>query len=134
METIVLTNEMIAVLAILAFTIFLFAFEVVRVDVAALSVLVILGLSLLSPSALLLARRLLHGVCRNWFGGEGLLASMNLSQNVGRNALAVSSLAIAFMMVISMSIMVHSFRQTVIVWIEQTSTSPVEIRLVPERN
>ncbi|MCH8312513.1 MAG: FtsX-like permease family protein [Nitrospinae bacterium] len=96
--------------------------------------LVIMGLSLLSPSALLLARRLLHGICRNWFGGEGLLASMNLSQNVGRNALAVSSLAIAFMMVISMSIMVHSFRQTVIVWIEQTLRADIFIRIAGGRD
>jgi putative ABC transport system permease protein len=96
--------------------------------------LLILGLSLLSPSALLLARKLLHGVCRNWFGGEGLLASMNLSQNVGRNALAVSSLAIAFMMVISMSIMVHSFRQTVIVWIEQTLRADIFIRIAGGRD
>ena len=49
METIVLTNEMIAVLAILAFTIFLFAFEIVRVDVAALFILVVLGLSSVLP-------------------------------------------------------------------------------------
>ena len=96
--------------------------------------LVILGLSLLSSSALLLARRLLHGLCRNWFGGEGLLASMNLSQNVGRNALAVSSLAIAFMMVISMSIMVHSFRQTVIVWIGQTLRADIFIRIAGGRD
>lgn len=96
--------------------------------------LLILGLSLLSPSALLLARKLLNGVCRNWFGGEGLLASMNLSQNVGRNALAVSSLAIAFMMVISMSIMVHSFRQTVIVWIEQTLRADIFIRIAGGRD
>ena len=49
MDTIVLTNEMIAVLAILAFTVFLFAFEVVRVDVAALFILVLLGLSSVLP-------------------------------------------------------------------------------------
>lgn len=96
--------------------------------------LLIMGLSLLSPSALLLARRLLHGVCRKGFGGEGLLASMNLSQNVGRNALAVSSLAIAFMMVISMSIMVHSFRQTVIVWIGQTLRADIFIRIAGGRD
>jgi putative ABC transport system permease protein len=96
--------------------------------------LLILGLSLLSPSALLLARKILSGVCRNWFGGEGLLASMNLSQNVGRNALAVSSLAIAFMMVISMSIMVHSFRQTVIVWIGQTLRADIFIRIAGGRD
>ncbi len=40
-----LTNEIIAVLAILSFAVILFVFEVVRVDVAALLVLVLLGLS-----------------------------------------------------------------------------------------
>jgi di/tricarboxylate transporter len=40
---------MIAVLAILGLTVFLFAFEIVRVDVAALLILVILGLSSLFP-------------------------------------------------------------------------------------
>ncbi len=40
-----LTNEIIAVLTILAFAVILFVFEVVRVDVAALLVLVLLGLS-----------------------------------------------------------------------------------------
>ncbi|HSH41089.1 MAG TPA: SLC13 family permease, partial [Arenicellales bacterium] len=49
MENIELTNEMIAVLAILGLTIFLFAFEIVRVDVAAVLILVILGLSSLVP-------------------------------------------------------------------------------------
>ncbi|MDA0692151.1 MAG: FtsX-like permease family protein [Nitrospinae bacterium] len=96
--------------------------------------LLILGLSLLSPSALLLARRLLHGSCKKLFGGEGLLASMNLSQNVGRNSLAVSSLAIAFMMVISMSIMVHSFRTTVIVWIGQTLRADLFVRIAGGRD
>ncbi len=48
-ETIHLTAEMIGVLGILAFTIYLFAFEVVRVDVAAILVMVLIGLSALIP-------------------------------------------------------------------------------------
>lgn len=44
-----LTNEIIAVLAILSLAVVLFVFEVVRVDVVALLVLVILGLSSLVP-------------------------------------------------------------------------------------
>ncbi|MDP6657626.1 MAG: FtsX-like permease family protein [Nitrospinaceae bacterium] len=96
--------------------------------------LIIMGMSLLAPSALLTGRYLLSGVCRKLFGGEGLLASMNLSQNVGRNSLAVSSLAIAFMMIISMSIMVHSFRQTVIVWIGQTLKADLFVRVAGGRD
>ena len=48
-ETIVLTAEMIAVMAILALTIFLFAFEIVRVDVAAVGIMVLLGLTSMLP-------------------------------------------------------------------------------------
>lgn len=89
---------------------------------------VILGMSFLTPGALVVLRDLSHNLCKRWFGGEGLLASLNLTQNVGRNAIAVSSLAIAFMMVISMSIMVHSFRQTVTVWIDQTLKADLFVR------
>ena len=89
---------------------------------------------MLSPAALLWTRDRFHNFFKNTLGAEGLLACMNLSQNVGRNALAVSSLAIAFMMVISMSIMVHSFRQTVIVWIDQTLRADLFIRVAGGRD
>ncbi len=50
METLTLTTEMIWVLAILAFTIYLFVSEVVTVDVAAISIMILLGLTgLLGP-------------------------------------------------------------------------------------
>jgi len=48
-ETLQLTSEMVVVIAILVLTIYLFAFEVVRVDVAAISVMVLIGLSALFP-------------------------------------------------------------------------------------
>ena len=43
MDLIVLNIEMIAVLCLLAFTIFLFVSEIVRVDLAAILVMVLLG-------------------------------------------------------------------------------------------
>lgn len=49
MDTLTLTTEMIVVLALLGLTIFLFVSEVVRVDVAAISVMVLLGLLSLIP-------------------------------------------------------------------------------------
>lgn len=48
-ETLHLTGEMIAVMGILLFTVYLFAFEVVRVDVAAVLIMVLIGLSSLIP-------------------------------------------------------------------------------------
>ena len=49
MLDVALTNEIIAVLGILSVAILLFVFEIVRVDVVALLVLVLLGLSSLVP-------------------------------------------------------------------------------------
>ena len=48
-ESLSLTGEMIAVMLILGLTIFLFVSEVVRVDVAAISIMVLLGLTSLVP-------------------------------------------------------------------------------------
>ncbi len=49
MENLTLTTEMMVVLALLAFTIFLFVSEIIRVDLAAISVMVLLGLLTLVP-------------------------------------------------------------------------------------
>ena len=67
MLDVALTNESIAVLAILSLAVILFVFEVVRVDVAALIVLVILGLSSLIPgySGLIPTYQLFQGFSSN---------------------------------------------------------------------
>jgi di/tricarboxylate transporter len=50
MGTVVFTTEMAVVLAILAFAVYLFVFEIVRVDVAAILIMVLLGVSGLVPA------------------------------------------------------------------------------------
>lgn len=67
MLDVVLTNEIIAVLGILTFAILLFVFEVVRVDVVALLVLVLLGLSSMIPDyhGLIPAYQLFQGFSSN---------------------------------------------------------------------
>jgi len=49
MEALVLSTEIIIMLGLLAFTIVLFAFELVRVDVAAICIMVLLGLGTMLP-------------------------------------------------------------------------------------
>jgi len=67
-ETLQLTSEMVVVMAILVLTVYLFAFEVVRVDVAAISVMVLIGLSGLFP------------------GYDGLVSSEQLFSGYSSNA------------------------------------------------
>jgi len=59
-EPLALTADMALVLAILAFTVYLFAFEVVRVDVAAIAIMVLVGVLGLVP-----AERLFSGFSSN---------------------------------------------------------------------
>lgn len=51
METLGITNDMLMVLAILAYTIMMFVTEVIRIDVAAIFILVLLGLTGLVPDS-----------------------------------------------------------------------------------
>jgi len=67
-EPLTLTAEILVVLGILAFTIYLFVSEIVRVDVAAISVMVLLGLTTLLP------------------GLEPLISSDNLFSGFSSNA------------------------------------------------
>jgi len=67
MLDVVLTNEIIAVLAILGIAVVMFVFEIVRVDVAALLVLVLLGLSSALPdyNGLIPTHQLFEGFSSN---------------------------------------------------------------------
>lgn len=66
-ETLSLTIEMSVVLAILVLTVYLFAFEIVRVDVAAVSIMVLIGLTALVPGydGLIPADQLFSGYSSN---------------------------------------------------------------------
>jgi len=77
-QELVLTTEMIAVLSILAFTIFLFVSEIVRVDVAAVIIMVLLGLTSLYP------------------GYAGLVPPQDLFLGFGSNAV-ISIIAVMIM-------------------------------------
>lgn len=54
------------------------------------------------------------------FGMEALLAARSLYGASGRTSLAVASLMIGISMMISLAIMISSFRSTVVAWVDQT--------------
>ena len=90
--------------------------------------LFIAGFALLSP---LLARTVLRAV-RGWviraLPAEGRLALQTVEGNLGRVVVAVMSLAIAVAMLSSVAIMVASFRETVVIWVDQTLQGDLYIR------
>lgn len=82
--------------------------------------LAIVGTSLMTP--LLLSRFLPQAaaVAAKLFGVEGRIAAISLKGTLGRTAVATASLMIGIAMMVSLAIMISSFRKTVTAWIDQS--------------
>ncbi len=87
----------------------------------------IVGFALLSPEVVVLCRSLFEQLVGNLFGIEGKLANNNLAESLNRTATAVSALMVSVAMLIGISVMVGSFRQTVVYWVDQTLKADVFI-------
>jgi len=81
--------------------------------------LILAGFSFLTPASVLLVNRALAPGLAGIFKIEGKMASRYLGRSLNRSAVAIASLMTALAMLISISIMILSFRQTVKVWTEQ---------------
>lgn len=94
-----------------------------------LSVLfVVAGFSLLAPLLLTAASRLLGAPMRRAFGIVGQLAAASMPASLRRTSVATAALALATGMMVAVAVMIGSFRQTVVVWIDQTVTSDLWLR------
>lgn len=91
------------------------------------AICVIAGFAFLSPEVIVLFRKLFEKLVRGAFGIEGTLANNYLSESLNRTATAVSALMVAIAMLIGISVMVGSFRQTVVYWIDQTLKADIFI-------
>jgi putative ABC transport system permease protein len=80
----------------------------------------IFGVAFMMPIILNIAMATLKPVLREMFGSEGKLAALSLSGTLGRTSVTVASLMLGIAMMISLAVMIGSFRQTVIVWVNQT--------------
>jgi putative ABC transport system permease protein len=81
--------------------------------------LILAGFSFLAPASVLLVNRALAPGLTGIFKIEGKMASRYLGRSLNRSAVAIASLMTALAMLISISIMILSFRQTVAIWTEQ---------------
>ncbi|MFQ5894502.1 MAG: ABC transporter permease [Nitrospinota bacterium] len=80
--------------------------------------LILAGTSLLAPGAMRLVAALLRRPIRGM--PIALLSLLGFARALRRNAATVAALAVAVAMVVSLVVMVGSFRRTVEVWVEQT--------------
>ena len=81
--------------------------------------LILAGFSFLTPASVILVNRALAPGLAGLFKIEGKMASRYLGRSLNRSAVAIASLMTALAMLISISIMILSFRQTVVTWTEQ---------------
>jgi putative ABC transport system permease protein len=85
--------------------------------------------ALVSPLLVYSATSLASGGLLRVMGVEGLLASRSLGGSLRRTAVLVAALATAIAMMTSVGIMVGSFRQTVLTWLD--SELPADLYLAP---
>lgn len=91
------------------------------------ALLILIGVSFLVPSVTTLLNRLLAPVLHFLFGSEGKLASRYLHDSMARTVITIAALMTALSMLISISIMILSFRKTVDLWVEQSINGDVFI-------
>lgn len=90
-------------------------------------ILVVAGISLLAPLALMATARLVREPLGR-LSIAGRIAAASIPASLRRTAVAAAALTTAIAMMIAISVMVGSFRTTVSAWVEQTVRSDIWIR------
>jgi len=85
--------------------------------------LIVSGVSLLAPAAVTFAAARLDRPALRLLGVEARLARANLTGSLSRTSVAVAALTMALAMMVSVAVMVGSFRATVATWVGQTLSS-----------
>jgi len=91
-------------------------------------IFVVAGFACITPLATLLISAVLRPPLEKMFGMTGKLAALSLPASLRRVAVAAAALSIATGMMIAVSLMIGSFRETVNVWVQQTVQSDLWIR------
>lgn len=84
------------------------------------SVALVFGAALLVPAMLQRSARHGRALWHRLFGVGGWLAHASLGEHINRVAVSVAALAVSLAMMVAITVMVGSFRRTVIDWIGQT--------------
>ena len=92
------------------------------------TLLSIIAAALAAPAMVLIVVKVLRPAARAWFGAEGLLAGRSLTASLGRTSVVVAALATAISMMAAVGIMVGSFRETVLVWLDTQLKADLYIR------
>ena len=87
--------------------------------------LILVGFSLITPSGTRWLNVLFGPAVERLFKTEGKLAGHYLKDSLTRTAITIAALMTALAMLISISIMILSFRKTVAIWVDQAITADI---------
>jgi putative ABC transport system permease protein len=92
------------------------------------TILLIAAAAYAMPALVNSISRIAAGVLGKLFGVEAMLASRSLAASLRRTSVLVGALATAVAMMVSVGIMVGSFRQTVVTWMNQQLPADLYLR------
>ncbi len=92
------------------------------------TILLIAASSFAIPAMVSFLAKITSNLLRKLVGVEGLLASRSLASSLRRTAVLVATLSTAVAMMVSVGIMVGSFRQTVMVWMDNQLPADLYLR------
>jgi putative ABC transport system permease protein len=89
--------------------------------------LIVIGFALLTPGATMLLMRLLGPLLGRLFGLLGRMAARDAVASLSRTSVAIAALMVAVSVTIGVGIMVGSFRQTVVNWLDQSLQADIYV-------
>jgi putative ABC transport system permease protein len=87
--------------------------------------LILVGFSLITPAGTRWLNALFGPAVERLFKTEGRLASHYVRDSLTRTAITIAALMTALAMLISISVMILSFRKTVAIWVDQAITADI---------
>lgn len=88
---------------------------------------VLVGAALLAPPLTALAMRLIAPVSNRLLGVLGRMAPRDINRSLSRTSVAIAALMTAVSVIVGVSIMIGSFRHTVVQWLDQTLQADVYV-------
>jgi putative ABC transport system permease protein len=95
---------------------------------------IVFGASYLVPAVLYATTRWGGRLVARIFAVEGRLAIANLAGAIPRLTISVAALAVSLSMMVAVAVMIGSFRETVVAWVDQTLKADLYIRPAARAN
>jgi putative ABC transport system permease protein len=89
--------------------------------------LILLGAALLTPVATRLLMKLLHPLTGSSLGIVGIMAPRDITRSLSRTSVTIAALMLAVTVIIGVSIMIDSFRNTVVNWLDQVLAADIYV-------